>query len=76
VEPIQNESAISLGMNSRQVLGYVILPQAMSTSIPAFVANIIFLLKETSVFSTIHFLYMVELVWVKLIFYKLLEIML
>ena len=48
VEPIQSESAISLGMNSRQVLGYVILPQAMSTSIPAFVANIIFLLKETS----------------------------
>ena len=53
VEPIQRESAISLGMNSRQVLGYVILPQAMSTSIPAFVANIIFLLKETSVFSAI-----------------------
>jgi len=46
VEPIQSESAISLGMNSRQVLGYVILPQAMSTSI-------IFLLKETSVFSAI-----------------------
>ena len=53
VESIQSESAISLGMNSRQVLGYVILPQAMSTSIPAFVANIIFLLKETSVFSAI-----------------------
>lgn len=53
VEPIQNESAISLGMNSGQVLRYVILPQAMSTSIPAFVANIIFLLKETSVFSAI-----------------------
>ncbi len=34
VEPIQSESAISLGMNSGQVLGYVILPQAMSTSIP------------------------------------------
>ena len=34
-------------------LRYVILPQAMSTSIPAFVANIIFLLKETSVFSAI-----------------------
>ena len=53
VEPIQNESAISLGMNSGQVLRYVIMPQAMSTSIPAFVANIIFLLKETSVFSAI-----------------------
>lgn len=32
---------------------YVILPQAMSTSVPAFVANVIFLLKETSVFSAI-----------------------
>ena len=53
VEPIQNESAISLGMNSGQVLRYVILPQAMSTSIPAFVANIIFLLNATSVFSAI-----------------------
>ena len=53
VEPIQSESATSLGMSSGQVLRYVILPQAMSTSIPAFVANIIFLLKETSVFSAI-----------------------
>ena len=31
----------------------VILPQAMSTSVPAFVANVVFLLKETSVFSAI-----------------------
>ena len=53
VEPIQRESAKSLGMNSVQTMRYVILPQAVSTSIPAFVANIIFLLKETSVFSAI-----------------------
>ena len=33
--------------------GYIILPQAMSTSMPAFMANVIFLLKETSVFSAI-----------------------
>ena len=32
---------------------YIILPQAMSTSVPAFVANVIFLLKETSVFSAV-----------------------
>ena len=32
---------------------YVILPQAVSISVPAFMANIIFLLKETSVFSAI-----------------------
>ena len=53
IEPIQKESAISLGMNHRQTFQYVILPQAISISVPAFVANVIFLLKETSVFSAI-----------------------
>lgn len=40
-------------MSSRQIMQYVILPQALATSVPAFVANVIFLLKETSVFSAI-----------------------
>ena len=40
-------------MDRMQTMRYVILPQAMSTSVPAFVANVIFLLKETSVFSAI-----------------------
>ncbi len=53
VENIQRESAYSLGMNRMQAMRYVILPQAVSTSIPAFLANIIFQLKETSVFSAI-----------------------
>lgn len=53
VENIQRESAYSLGMNKVQTMRYVVLPQAVSTSIPAFLANIIFLLKETSVFSAI-----------------------
>ncbi len=53
IEPIQMESAISLGMTHGQAMRYVILPQAVSISVPAFVANIIFLLKETSVFSAI-----------------------
>ena len=53
VETIQRESAISLGMSSRQTIQYVILPQALATSVPAFVANVILLLKETSVFSAI-----------------------
>ena len=53
VYDVQKESAFSLGLDSRQILGYVILPQALSTSVPALVANIIFLLKETSVFSAI-----------------------
>ena len=53
IEPIQTESALSLGMTRLQAMRYVILPQAMSTSMPAFVANVIFLLKETSVFSAV-----------------------
>ena len=53
IEPIQTESAYSLGMDRWQAMRYVILPQAMSTSMPAFMANVIFLLKETSVFSAV-----------------------
>ena len=40
-------------MNRLQTMRYIILPQAMSTSMPAFMANVIFLLKETSVFSAV-----------------------
>ena len=53
VDRIQSESALSLGMTKGQVFFHVILPQAFSISMPGFVANVIFLLKETSVFSTI-----------------------
>ena len=53
VEPIQTESALSLGMTQSQVIRYITLPQAVSLSVQSFVANIIFLLKETSVFSAI-----------------------
>ena len=53
IEPIQGESAASLGMNPYQIMRYVILPQAISISAPSFIANIIFLLKETSVLSAI-----------------------
>lgn len=53
IEKIQMESACSLGMNRLQTMRYVILPQAVSISVPAFLANVIFLLKETSVFSAV-----------------------
>ena len=53
VADIQTESALSLGMDRIQAMRYVILPQAVSFSVPAFMANVIFLLKETSVFSAI-----------------------
>lgn len=49
----QTESAYSLGMSKGQMFRKVILPQAFSLSVPAIVANVIFLLKETSVFSAI-----------------------
>ena len=49
----QTESAYSLGMSKGQMFRKVILPQAFSLSIPAIVANVIFLLKETSVFSAV-----------------------
>ena len=53
IDKIQEESALSLGLSHNQALFYILLPQAVSISTPAFVANIIFLLKETSVFSAI-----------------------
>ena len=53
VEPIQTETALAVGMTNAQAMRYIILPQAVTLSIQSFVANIIFLLKETSVFSAI-----------------------
>lgn len=53
IPQIQFESAESLGMSRMQTFRYVILPQAVSSSVPGLVANVIFLLKETSVFSTV-----------------------
>ena len=50
---IQTESAASLGMSKFQILWHIILPQAITISLPGLLANVIFLLKETSVFSTI-----------------------
>jgi polar amino acid transport system permease protein len=53
VGKIQHESALSLGLTALQTFRYVILPQAFAISIPGITANVIFLLKETSVFSAI-----------------------
>ena len=53
IDKIQNESALSLGMTKGQVFYHIILPEAFAVSMPGIIANIIFLLKETSVFSTI-----------------------
>lgn len=53
VGKIQIESGMCLGLNKRQLLFYVVFPQAVTFSIPGIVANIIFLLKETSLFSAV-----------------------
>lgn len=53
IQPIQTETALSLGLTEGQAMRYVLLPQAISISVPGILANVIFLLKETSVFSTV-----------------------
>lgn len=53
VEETQVESGLSIGLKKSQVIRYIIFPQALTISFPALLANIIFLIKETSVFSVI-----------------------
>lgn len=53
VDTIQLESAASLGFSPRQTLVSIILPQALAVSVPGVAANVIFLIKETSVVSGI-----------------------
>ena len=49
----QMEGAKALGMKPFLIFKEIILPQAFTISVPGVVANVIFLLKETSVFSAI-----------------------
>lgn len=49
----QLEAGLSIGLSNWQLMRYIIFPQAFKFAIPAFIANIIFLLKETSVVSAI-----------------------
>ena len=53
VEKSQIESAESLGMSKALTMKEVIFPQALSSSVPGICANVIFLIKETSVVSGI-----------------------
>src|SRR5574344_503997 len=53
VSKVQIESGECLGLTNFQITRYVILPQAFSVSIPGVCANIMFLIKETSVFSAV-----------------------
>ena len=53
VAPIQLQSSLSLGMSRMQALRHVVAPQATALALPAITANIIFLIKETSVVSIV-----------------------
>ncbi|MGH1599891.1 amino acid ABC transporter permease [Campylobacter majalis] len=49
----QIEAGLSLGLSHTQVLYHIVTPQAFSVSLPSISANIIFLLKETSIVSIV-----------------------
>lgn len=53
VEKVQTESGLSLGFRRIQIFFYILLPQAAAAAVPGIGANVIFLLKETSVFSIV-----------------------
>jgi polar amino acid transport system permease protein len=49
----QIESGLSIGLSKTQLIRYIVLPQALEIAMPALGANVLFLLKETSVVSII-----------------------
>lgn len=53
VSKSQIDSGRALGMSNWQLARYIVFPQGFSLSVPSLAANIIFLIKETSIFSVI-----------------------
>jgi len=53
VEKSQREAGECLGLTKPQVIRYILLPEALATAAPALFANVIFLIKETSMFSVL-----------------------
>lgn len=53
ISKTQIETAQSIGLKTHQMVFYVMMPQALSVALPSIGANIIFLLKETSVVGVI-----------------------
>ncbi len=53
VDQTQREAGECLGLTRGQNIRYVLLPQALATAVPALFANVIFLIKETSMFSVL-----------------------
>lgn len=53
VDRSQAEAGACIGLTPAQNIRCVIFPQALATAVPAVFANVIFLIKETSVFSVL-----------------------
>lgn len=53
VDRSQREAGECIGLTLPQTVRYVVLPQALATAAPALFANVIFLIKETSMFSVL-----------------------
>jgi polar amino acid transport system permease protein len=49
----QTEAGLSIGLSQMQLIRYIILPQALAVALPGLGANVIFLLKETSIVSVV-----------------------
>ena len=49
----QTEAAKAIGLGNVQIFRYVVLPQAWAVSLPAIAANVLFLIKETSVIGAV-----------------------
>ena len=49
----QTEAAKAIGLRNVQIFRYVVLPQAWAVSLPAIAANVLFLIKETSVIGAV-----------------------
>ena len=49
----QEEAGLSIGLSKAKVYRYIIFPQAFSLAIPGLLANVLFLLKETSIVGCI-----------------------
>ncbi|MDE5897791.1 MAG: amino acid ABC transporter permease [Treponemataceae bacterium] len=53
VSRVQIEAGQCVGLRRMQIIRFIVLPQAFSVSVPGFCANVMFLIKETSVFSAV-----------------------
>ncbi|MDN6032665.1 MAG: amino acid ABC transporter permease [Lactococcus lactis] len=53
IDKIQIESGQAIGLSKFQLAKYVLIPQGLLFSLPGVAANIIFLIKETSIFTVI-----------------------